>query len=231
MKARLETLDLLANNLANAGAAGFKADREFYNLYLSPEATWADSPSRVPVAEGRWTDFSQGILKSTGNPTDLALSGEGFFVVQGPNGPLYTRNGSFRLSSRGVLETAEGYPVTTESGRPLQVDPAFPLEISADGVIRQGGAQVDKLKTVRFAEPQSLSKRDGTYFRWVSPAAPATSASGAEIRQGQLEAANATAGEGAVRLVGVLRQFEMLQKALTLGAEMNRRAVEEVARV
>lgn len=229
MASRIDALDLLANNLANAGTAGYKSDRESYTLYLSPDAS--GESSRLPLVGNKWTDFTQGLLQSTGVPSDLALSGEGFFAVDGPSGPLYTRNGSFRPSPKGQLVTAEGYPVATVSGRPLKLDPTQPFTVSTDGVVRQGGAELDRLKVVQFTEPQSLAKRNGTYFQWLSPGTAPVSGSSAQVLQGQLESGNAAASEGAVRMVSVLRQFEMLQKALTIGADMNRRAVEDVAKV
>ena len=114
IRARIESLDMLANNIANASAPGFKADREFFGLYLSAEA--ADSPAGttpavLPVIERQWTDFAQGSLTPTGNPLDLALNGKGFFVANSPSGPIYTRDGSFQISKQGELETLEGYPV------------------------------------------------------------------------------------------------------------------------
>ena len=120
----------LANNIANQSTAGFKSDREFYSLYLAPEALEASGrgtalmPPTLPVIERHWTDFSQGALTPTGNPLDVALSGKGFFVVNGPSGPLYTRNGNFRLSPRGEIETQQGYAVLDQSLGPLQVDPS-----------------------------------------------------------------------------------------------------------
>src|SRR5271169_5077433 len=92
MRARIESLDIMANNLANSSAAGFKSDQESYALYISPEA--ADSPEGtnpaiLPVLENRWTDFAQGALTPTGSSLDLALSGKGFFVASTPSGPLY----------------------------------------------------------------------------------------------------------------------------------------------
>src|SRR5215475_4808628 len=94
MRSRMEALSILANNLANATTTGYKNDKEFYGLFHSEDA---DNPvgivSTLPTIERQWTDFSQGTLQTTGNPLDVALSGPGFFVVNGPGGPLYTRNG------------------------------------------------------------------------------------------------------------------------------------------
>src|SRR5712671_2995673 len=77
MRSRIEALDLLANNISNAGTAGYKSDREFYNLYSSADA---DSQTTLPNIERNWIDFSQGIVKETGNPLDVALSGRGFLI-------------------------------------------------------------------------------------------------------------------------------------------------------
>ncbi len=89
LRSRMESLDMLANNIANGSSGGYKADREFYSLYMAPEAAGsAPSAGTLPVIEKPWTDFSQGELRSTGNPLDLALAGRGFFAVQGPAGPI-----------------------------------------------------------------------------------------------------------------------------------------------
>src|ERR1043165_9763334 len=116
LRARMESLDLLANNVANASTGGYKADREFYSLYVGPEAADSGSSSTMPVIERPWTDHSQGNVYTTGNPLDVAISGKGFFAVNGPSGPLYTRNGSFRLAPDGRLTTPEGYAVRGAGG-------------------------------------------------------------------------------------------------------------------
>lgn len=237
MRARLESLEMLANNLANTATAGYKSDREFYSLYVAPEAldpAPADSdagPATLPVIQSHWTDFNQGTLTPTGSPLDLALSGKGFFVADGPSGPLYTRNGSLRLSPKGVLTTAEGYPLRTLEKTPIQAQPGLPLEVSTDGVVRQGGQSLGQLAFVDFAQPASLGKVGKNYFRAVDPQTAPQPATGLEVHQGKLESSNVGAPESAVRLISILRQFEMLQKAMIIGADMSRRAVEEVARV
>ncbi len=236
IQARMESLELLANNIANQATAGYKTDREFYSLYVAPEAVAGAGANpaltaTLPVIERQWTDFSQGTLTPTGNPLDLALAGRGFFVVRGPAGPLYTRNGSFRLSPAGRLETEQGYPVLDQSQRPIQLDPALPVEVTADGSLLQQGEMVGQLAVVEFARPEFLSKQAGTYFRVAKKGIQPAAARKAEVRQGALESANFTPAEAAVRLVSVMRQFEMLERAVRLGAEMNRRAIEEVARV
>ena len=230
MRARMESLDMLANNLANSETGGYKTDREFYDLYVSAEATGPqDGPAAtVPVIERPWTDFSQGTLRTTGNPSDLALSGRGFFSVDGPSGRLFTRNGSFRVSPDGSLVTTEGYAVRSISGGGFKVRPSGDLEVAPDGTLRQNGQTLGRLEVADFSDTDALVKQGASYFR--SPAAPKP-ASGAVVEQGKLESSNVGAAESAVRLVAVMRQFEMLQKAVNLDTQMNREAVEEVARV
>jgi flagellar basal-body rod protein FlgF len=236
MRARMESLDMLANNLANAATAGYKSDREMYGLYVAQEALdpalagESPLPSTLPVVENRWTDFGQGNITTTGNPLDLALGTKGFFAVNGPNGPLYTRNGSFRISTDGTLTTHDGYAVRGVDGQPIRTQSAAPLEVSRDGTIRQDGVVLGQVAVVA-ADKGSLEKAGRNYYRAADPGAAPAAAADIEVHQGKLEASNVNAPETAVRLVNILRQFEMLQKAAMLAGDMGKRAVEEVARV
>ncbi|MCL6544844.1 MAG: flagellar hook basal-body protein [Bryobacteraceae bacterium] len=233
LRARMESLDMLANNLANASTPGFKVDREFYSLYVSPDAldpfSFNGYPTTLPLIDRPWTDFRPGTIEMTGNPFHLAISGRGFFAVEGPAGPIYTRNGIFRLSPDGVLVTQAGYPVRRAGGGRIQANGGAPLEVRPDGTVYQGGAELGRIEIADFANLADLRKLPAGYF--AAPPGVTPSPAAAQLGQGRLESSNASAAEGAVRLVSVLRQFEMLQKAITLGAEMNRKAVEEVARV
>jgi flagellar basal body rod protein FlgG len=228
LRARMESLDLLANNVANATTGGYKADREFYSLYAAHEA---DADATMPVIEKPWIDLSQGLLHETGSPLDVALSGRGFFSVNGPAGPLYTRNGNFRLASDGRLVTPEGYAVRGAAGAPLTLAGGRAIDIAGDGTVRQDGAIVGKLELADFTSPDGIVKHGNNYFQAADPAFRPAAPSGTAVEQGKLEASNTGSAETAVRLVSVMRQFEMLQKAVALGAEMNRQAVEQVAKV
>jgi flagellar basal-body rod protein FlgF len=232
MRARLEALDVAANNIANAGTAGFKLDRESYNLYVAPEALDPESPapSTLPVVERNWTDFSQGTLETTGNPLDLAISGPGLFAVNGPSSTLYTRDGSFRLSSTGVLTTADGYAVRDAGGGTIQLQADLPIEITPSGAVKQGGAEVGQLAVVGFDQPEALTKVGRNYFQAADGAVPQPAAA-AQVEQGKVEASNVQTPQSAVHLMGLMRQFEMLQKAINMDGQMARQAIEQVARV
>jgi flagellar basal-body rod protein FlgF len=226
----MESLDMLANNLANAETGGYKIDREFYSLYSSPEAGGND-PVTLPVIERHWTDFSQGTIRPTGNPLDFAPSGKGFFRVDGPHGPLYTRQGAFRISQAGMLVTGDGYPVGLSGGGSVKSPSGDPLEVATDGTISQQGQPLGKLDVVSFDNAGVLVKQGSNYFVAADAAVGPKPATGVDVQQGKLESSNVGTAESAVRLVGVMRQFEMLHKAMSIGAEMNKKAVEEVARV
>jgi flagellar basal body rod protein FlgG len=231
MRARMQSLEMLANNIANQAASGFKMDREFYGTYESSDAdAFAGLPFSTPVVEQSWTDFSQGALVATGNALNIGIEGKGFLTVAGPGEKLYTRGGNLRLSASGVLQTQNGYGVLNSRGEPIQLDSAQPIEILEGGEIHQGGAEVARIGIVDFASAGALTKQTGTYFRLADPSATPTPATSATLRQGMLENSNSSPSEAAIRLVGVMRQFEILQKAIQIGSEMGKRG-EEVARI
>jgi flagellar basal-body rod protein FlgF len=230
MRSRMESLDLLANNIANASTGGYKADREFYSLYAAPEAD--DSATTMPVIQKQYTDLTQGTLQNTGNTLDVALSGQGFFAVQGPSGPLYTRNGNFRLAADGKLISAEGYTVRGTGGAAITLSSGQPIEISSDGTVTQGGKAIGQLQIADFTSGAGISKQGNNYFRADDPAAQvALSPKDTTVEQGKLEASNSGTAESAVRLISIMRQFEMLQKAAAMGTDMDKQAIEQVAKV
>jgi flagellar basal-body rod protein FlgF len=236
IRSRMESLDLLANNLANSATSGYKSDREFYSLFTSDyaEGNALGSKSTLPLVERKWTDFSQGLLQNTSNPLDLALSGSGFFAVNGPSGPLYTRNGAFQVSSSGILTTSDGYAVrsvTPPGTGTITVDPSTPVTVTPDGDVQQNGVSLGQLELVNFADTTGLAKQGNNYFRNTSTTMTPAAATDIEVRQGQIESSNVNTAGSAVQLVGVMRQFEMLQKAITLSLDMDRKGLDEVARI
>jgi len=229
LRARMESLDMLANNIANSSTGGYKADRELYSLYMAPEAEDAGESTVMPLIERPWTDLSQGTIQVTGNSLDIALSGKGFFAVNGPGGTLYTRNGSFTTSASGNIVTADGYPVRGTDGAALTLDPALPVQVSKDGTVQQDASVVGQMEVVDFADAGTLGKQGNNYFT-ADPASARTTVS-AGVEQGKLESSNTGAADAAVRLISVMRQFEMMQKAASLADTMSQRAIDEVAKV
>ena len=231
LQSRMEALDIVANNLANTTTGGFKLDREFYSLFTAADNDVDGASTKLPLIQKQWTDFSQGVLTPTGNALDLALSGKGFFAVNGPSGPLYTRNGSFQLSPTGQLTTSEGYVVLDPNGQPIQTQSQDPIEVGEDGSVSQSGQALGQLQIVDFADRSMLQKLGNSYFTPSDPKAVPIPATEAAVKQGKTENSNVAPAESAVRLVGLMRQFEMLQKAITITTDMNKQALTEVARV
>jgi len=234
MKARIESLEIVANNLANENSAGYKMDREAYRLYQAAEAAEGTDPDAlpyppvVPVIERHWTDYTQGVLSETNNPAHIAIQGEGFLTAAGPSGTLLTRNGALRLSASGGLETADGFAVLDDRGQPVRLLGDQPFVISELGEIRQQGTVVARLGVVSFPDRSSLQKREGTYF--AAPAEASAQPFTGRLLQGRLEKSNGAPAESAVRIVTILREFEMLQRAILIGGEMGKKS-DEVARV
>src|SRR5581483_8947414 len=183
MRARLRTIEVIANNVANASTTGFKADCLYYRSIEAAEleaarlAAQADTtgaqptppndptaappapaasllPSRaLGVVSGGMLDFSTGALRQTGRSLDVALEGDGFLVVQTPRGERYTRDGALTLDANGQLVTAQGDLVVGEGG-PITVRPGE-VSISEDGRIRVAGQEMGQLKLVRFQTPRT----------------------------------------------------------------------------
>ncbi len=231
MRARMESLEMLANNLANVETGGFKADREFFSIFTGDDAT-ADPQTgdvlTLPVVESHWTDFAQGNLIATANPLDLAIDGDGLFTVQTPHGVRYTRNGNFRIGATGLLTTSDGNPLGAQGGGSITIDPTMPVEVLPDGTLQQGGQAVAQLELVSF-DRAGMNKFGTNYF--VAPDSAKPKPASGTVVQGKLEQSNVGAAEASVRLVAIMRQFEMLQKAMNIGNDLNRQAIEQVARV
>lgn len=231
MRARMESLEMLANNLANVETGGFKADREFFSIYTGDDATTdpqtGDIPA-LPLIEAHWTDLSQGNLIATANPMDFAIDGDGLFAVQTQGGVRYTRNGTFRIGPAGVLTAADGSPVRSQGGGTIALQPGIQIEVLPDGTVQQAGQPVGQLELSSF-DRGGMDKIGANYFVPLE-GVQAKPAAGV-VLQGKLEQSNVGAAESSVRLVAIMRQFEMLQKAMNIGNELNRKAIEEVAKV
>jgi flagellar basal-body rod protein FlgF len=235
MRSRLESLDILANNLANSNTSGYKADHEAYQLYVGAGSTddWNDNQfpaSSMPALGRDWIDMSQGTLIDTGSMSDVALSGPGFFAVQTSSGTLYTRTGSFRVSKQRQLTTKEGFAVLGVGGQPITLDPDQPWTVSTNGSVTQSGAAIGTLQVVTSDSPSALVKHGGTYFA-LEPGANMSAVASPSMVQGKVEESNVPAAQAAVKLVGVMRQFEMLQKAVRMAGDMDKQAIEQVAKV
>ncbi len=234
LRSRMSSLDLLANNLANSATSGYKSDREYYGLYASDESENGidgGAGTSLPVIEKQWTDFSPGIIETTGNPLDVALDGNGFFAVNGPKGPLYTRNGSLKILPSGELANGEGYTLQSTTGGTITVAAGKQINITREGAVQQDGRSIAQINVVDFKTYDSLVKAGSASFQNSDPKNPAIAASNIDVQQAKLEGSNVPVATSAMRLVGIMRQFEMLQKAIGVSTDMDTKSIQEVARV
>jgi flagellar basal-body rod protein FlgF len=234
LAARMQSLDLLANNLANVNTTGYKTQNEFFQAFSASYGPHSGSPLSQAINDfgivgGARLDMSSGQLQTTGNDTDLAIDGQGFFAVTTPEGPRYTRNGSFALNSTRQLVDSEGRTVQDTEGMPIQL-PSGTVTIGTDGTISVDGAVATQLKVVSFPDGTQLQPDGNSDFE--APAGVQTTAATGQVRQGMVEASNADAVSSAVALIDLQRNAEMMQKALTIfNNDFNQTAATELPKI
>lgn len=237
--ARTQALDTAANNLANAGTNGFRAQRDsFQGVLAGGLDRYEPSDSQVGrtvngfgILGGNRVDLGQGQLAMTGNPLDLAVQGDGFFAVQTDHGVRYTRDGAFRRSDVGVLQTAHGDAVLDTQQKLITI-PTGEIHIGSDGTISvatpAGSAIAGRVGV--FALASGALEAEGAN-QFVATGGKPQAANGL-VEQGSLEGANEDAIHGTMQLVLVQRQAEMMQKALSVfNNDFDKTAAEELPRV
>lgn len=231
--ARTQALDEVANNLANTNTNGFRAERDFFrNTVAGPHAIDSQLNTAVNnfgVLGGNRVDLSQGQMVKTGNPLDVAIEGQGFFAVQTKQGVLYTRDGSFLRSSKGVLMNDRNEPVLNALNKPITV-PTGAVTIAADGTVSVNNGIVGRVGIFDFPAgtplvPQGVS----SYQAPPKTAKPSTTAA---LHQGMLETSNQDVVRGTLQLVLVQRQVEMMTKALSVfDNDLDLQASQDLPRV
>jgi flagellar basal-body rod protein FlgF len=227
MQTRLGELDRLASDLANVNTAGYKTERDAkYAAERDLFTAALDSAVDVGTAGSR-IDFRAGAMATTGRDLDVAIEGKGFFVIDTPAGPRYTRNGAFTRTSDGTLTTVEGQPVLGEGGSPITLT-AGPISIAQDGTIRSGATVAGRLQVVEFADGE-LERESGSRFRAIPSASPQESTG--RVIAGTLEQSNVSVVDRMVALTEINRGFEGLQKGVSvLMNDVDGRAIAELGR-
>jgi flagellar basal-body rod protein FlgF/flagellar basal-body rod protein FlgG len=232
--ARTQALDTAAANLANAQTPGYRAEREFFrSVLLGPDALnsqLGQTVNNYGLLGGDRLSMAQGALEQTGNPLDLAIEGQGFFMVQTPQGLRYTRDGSFHRAQNGQLVTEAGEPVLTAAGQPIAIPPGD-VSVGGDGTVSVAGGTVATVGVVTFPAGTELVPEGAN--RYVAPAeVTPVAAKDSAVHEGALEAANQDVVEGSLDLIVMQRQAEMMQKALTVfHTEFNKFATEDLPKV
>ncbi len=238
-----QRIDTLSNSMANAQTAGFKAQHNRWRQIFHQstrgdprQAMGIHHPARtLPVdrtpaqVHAQFTDWNQGPLHKTDNNLDLALEGEGFFLIQGPDGPLYTRDGRFSRSNEGTLINASGQAVLDTSGRPVSLGEGSDLFIAPDGSIEDEDTLLGQIGVKRFEDPDKLIRVGGNL--WRAPEGLEPQESSASIQQGMVESPNLNLVAQMVDLIKANRTFEYNIRAIQTHNELDQQAARDVGRL
>ena len=192
-------LEVVSNNIANAGTAGFKKEVPHFEDFLYQTS----SPN-----------LEQGTIRATGNQLDIALSGKGFLKVQTDQGIFLTRTGNLTLDRQGTLTTQEGWPVLGKAGPITISSGTTALRIETDGQLFDGNQSIDTLDIVDIPPNTQVTRVKNGYFQVAdqqsAPASPASCA----VQQGALEEANFSVVEEMAQMIDAMRNFEAYHKII-----------------
>jgi flagellar basal-body rod protein FlgF len=218
-------LDVIANNLANINTTGYKKSDVFVQELIKADLSLkskGDGIDEKNIQQQQYIDYTQGVLLETKNPLDVAISGDGFFVVETPEGMKYTRNGNFTLSNEGSIVTSEGYRVMGEKGPIYLPNPALiqekQINISSKGEVMAGKRYIDKLQLVDFSDENN--KRELSYSGKNLMVTNENydinklSVANSTIKQGFLEGSNVNPLEEMVKMIELNTSMQMDQKSI-----------------
>ena len=235
----MKRLDVVSNNLANANTTGFKKDKLTFESVLNGAGNTTQLQGGgdvTPVFSGErfFTDYSQGVIQQTGNSLDVALEGDGFFEVNGPQGVAYTRQGSFKLDATGRLITSGGYTVSPEITIPAN---ATQVMVGNDGTVsvympgENAPTTVGVLRVVDFPKPYDLQKTGEGLFVPGDPQASPTAVPNTKVVQGALEGSNVNTISEMVQMIEASRYFEACTKVIKGFDDMTAKAANEIGKV
>ena len=218
-------VELLANNLANSTTPGFKGEAMVFSEYVK------QSPGGEPLSfvqdMGLARNMAQGQLKNSGNPLDLALDGDGWFVIRADSEDRYTRNGHFRLSQDGAMITSAGNPVLGVDGGPIVFTPDdTEIVFSSNGTVSANGESRGQLQIVAFEDLGTLSKASGSLFRSTAESIW----SDASLAQGVIEESNVRPVVELTQLVKAMRSYQSAQKMVDAEHRRQRTAIDRLTR-
>jgi flagellar basal-body rod protein FlgF len=205
----MREMGVVANNIANSSTTGFRREGVVFSEFVA--ALDQDPSLSMAHANGRHVDLTQATLSQTGGQFDFAIQGDGFFLIETPDGNRLTRAGSFTPSAEGELVTPDGYRLLDAGGAPVFVPPdAKGLSLAADGTLSAQGQPIAQIGLWQPSDPLSLRHQSGTLFN----ADDIEPAEGATVLQGMLEDSNVEPVSEIARMIEVQRAYELGQKFL-----------------
>lgn len=226
MKGLHDEIRAVANNVANTATTGYRGESLIFAEVLQ-RADVDGGALAMSAPRAHYTDPGQGGLTATGGQLDLAIEGDGYFMVQTPGGPRLTRAGAFIIGPDGAVLNPSGHMLLDAGGAPLQLPPeARSIQISPDGAVSADGQQLGQVGLFD-ADPNQMLREDGVTFRVDGPTPPAETS---RIAQGYLEQSNVNAVEQMARLIEVHRAYEMGQSLMDMEDRRQRTAIETIGR-
>jgi flagellar basal-body rod protein FlgF len=202
----------IANNVANAGTVGYRAEEAKFETVLSRAP---ERPAAFAATDRSYLSERAGGFVKTDNPLDVAIRGSGFLSVQTPAGPVYTRDGRMQLLPTGELVSLNGHAILDAGGAPILLDPSTgPPEIARDGMITQKGRQVGAIGLFSLDLSGSYSRTENSGIVPKNPATPILSFTSDGFVQGFVEQSNVNAVTEMTRLIMVTRAFESAAAAI-----------------
>jgi flagellar basal-body rod protein FlgF/flagellar basal-body rod protein FlgG len=233
-------LDIVANNIANIDTTGYKADNAAFGEFLMPRASdqqFSGSDRHVSFVQDRasWIDLSEGAIQKTGNPLDVAISGDGYLAVQTPRGQRYTRNGALQVNATGQLVTNEGYQVLGDGGPITLQTGDHNISISPNGIITAlSGADTSdsprgRLQIVGFDQPQRLQKDGSSTFTAPAGVNATPPPPGTRVVQGAIEKSNVKAVAEMARMIEITRSYTDIAAILQQQSDQRRNALSQLS--
>ncbi|WP_106746737.1 flagellar hook-basal body complex protein [Yoonia maritima] len=221
----MNEMQVLANNIANASTTGFRAEEVMFSEHV--KALGPDTASlSMATANVRDTVMTQGSLTQTGGTFDLAIEGDGFFLVETPNGQRLTRAGAFGPNENGDLVTPDGYPVLDAGGAPMFVPQGVGhVGIGADGTISAGGQPIGQVGIFAPTDPNQMTRESGVLFDAAGGFEPVPDG---RMLQGYLEESNVNPILQVSRMIEVQRAYEMGQGFLDKEHERIRGVIQSI---
>jgi len=232
LNANAKWQEIISENLASAPVSGFKKQAVSFDSVESGVLGLSQSQARVTLPSAKVkTVFTPGEMRYTGQSTDVALQGPGFFEVTLANGSTaYTRDGEFHVNAQGQLVTKAGQDVVTDRGTvTFDTKDTTPVTISSTGEISQSGISKGKLKVVDFDNPSQLTSIGGGCFVASDANLSSKTVDSPSMRQGYVETANTTSVAEMTNLISVMRNFEANQKTIQMNDERMGKAISELA--
>jgi flagellar basal-body rod protein FlgF len=229
--AAFRSLDVIANNIANVNTPGFKRESaKFEELVQGVKPTKEPgSPRSLSFVRdaGVVRDISAGHVENTGAPFDLAINGNGYFVVQTAAGDRYTRNGHFTLNADGVIVTEEGDPVLGDGGPITVTTDDGDIGIGLDGTVSGKQGQLAKLRLVDFKNERALTKLGTSLYSTTQAPVPASGT----MSQGMLESSNVQPVVEISRMIEMMRAYEATSTLAKSADDMKRQAIQKLGQV